>query len=47
MLPFSGISLNQGIKLIKFVLDKSRLGRMTFFIIFPVNSENVLSPYYM
>lgn len=44
MPSFSGISLNQGIKLIKFVLDKSRLERMTFFIIFPVNSENLLSP---
>lgn len=47
MPSFSEISLNQGIKLIKVVLGKSRLERMTFFIIFPVNAENLLSPYRM
>lgn len=34
MPSFSGISQNQGIELIKFLLDKSRIERVTFFIIF-------------
>lgn len=32
---------------IKFVLDKSKIERVTFKIIFSINSEHLLSPYYM
>lgn len=41
MPSYSRSSQSQGIKLIKFVLDKSKLERVTFFIVFPVNSENL------
>lgn len=47
MPSFLGISQNQGIELIKFVLDTSRIEKLTFFILFPVNSEHLQSPYYM
>lgn len=47
MPSFLEISQNQGIELIKFVLGKSVMERVTFSISFPDNSENLLSSYCM